>query len=216
MTCSQRFARGGGFVGLQLTHVYVRKTVGFSKWLEPVVLSEPQKAEKVALEAAEDARPFLEGANASLCKDFFGQLCEKRERWVNAEKDYCKPLLFDSFRPGPMLLMCTAEDFHLLAVSPAHHRRGLGSLLLRECLARADEEGAKTYIEASKAGLPLYLRHGWEPVDEIVVDLDEHGVSGFGGRHSGACLMRPAKRRGDGVNDGEARDVAGGKLEVIE
>lgn len=87
-------------------------------------------------------------------------------------------------------LMQWFEDLNLLAVSRAHHRQGLGGLLLREPLMRADARGAKTYIEASPAGLPLYLRLGWEPVDEIVLDLDRHNVARGSGKHTEKCLMR--------------------------
>jgi GNAT superfamily N-acetyltransferase len=65
---------------------------------------------------------------------------------------------------------------HILAVHPDYQRRGLGSMLIRPGLEAADKAGAQTYIEASLAGLGLYMKHGWEPVDEMVINMRSHGV----------------------------------------
>ena len=48
-------------------------------------------------------------------------------------------------------------------------------MLIRPGLEAADKAGAQTYIEASVAGLPLYLKHGWEPVDGLSIDMRPHG-----------------------------------------
>ena len=44
-------------------------------------------------------------------------------------------------------------------------------MLLKPGLADADKAGAQVYIEASPAGLPVYLKYGWKPVDEIQIDM---------------------------------------------
>lgn len=79
------------------------------------------------------------------------------------------------------------QVLYLLCVTPSHQRQGLGSLLVQEGLAVADKHNAKTFIEASPKGLGLYLKHGWKPVDEIVIDMTEHGGSGV---KRETCLMR--------------------------
>jgi len=68
-----------------------------------------------------------------------------------------------------------AKVLEILAVHPSHHRKGLGSLLIKAGLDLADRDHARTYIEASAKGLPLYLRHGWEPVGATVVDMRKYG-----------------------------------------
>lgn len=49
-------------------------------------------------------------------------------------------------------------------------------MLIRPGLEAADKAGAQTYIEASPDGLPLYIKHGWEPVDKMVIDMAKYGA----------------------------------------
>ena len=51
-------------------------------------------------------------------------------------------------------------------------------MLIGEGLADADRNHARAYIEASPSGYGLYLRHGWEQVDEIVIDVGKYGGRG--------------------------------------
>lgn len=63
----------------------------------------------------------------------------------------------------------------ILAVLPEYQRKGLGGVLLDHGLALADRDGAKTYIEASKKGVGLYLKRGWKRVGEIQTDMRPYG-----------------------------------------
>lgn len=74
-----------------------------------------------------------------------------------------------------------------LAVSPTHQRLGLGSLLIREGLARADEVGAKTCLASSAKGVSLYVRHGFKQVDDILIDMRPYGGTGI---ESEKCMIR--------------------------
>jgi ribosomal protein S18 acetylase RimI-like enzyme len=58
----------------------------------------------------------------------------------------------------------------LIGVDPSCQRRGLGAALLRYGLAVCDQEASPAYLEAtSPANVPLYERHGFEVMGEIVV-----------------------------------------------
>lgn len=62
-------------------------------------------------------------------------------------------------------------------------------MLLQPGLEAADAAGAKTYVEASPAGFPLYLKHGWEQVDEMVVDMRPYGGDGI--EHQPLLIREP-------------------------
>jgi GNAT superfamily N-acetyltransferase len=64
---------------------------------------------------------------------------------------------------------------NILAVRPSYQRQGLGTMLLAPGLELADNANAKTYIEASRKGKELYLKHGWVEVDEMMLDLSVYG-----------------------------------------
>lgn len=49
----------------------------------------------------------------------------------------------------------------MLATHPDYRRRGAGSMLIQWGCDVADREGAGAYIDASKAGAPLYAKHGF-------------------------------------------------------
>jgi GNAT superfamily N-acetyltransferase len=58
----------------------------------------------------------------------------------------------------------------LIGVDPVYQRRGLGSALLQHGLAACDRDQTLAYLEStSPASVPLYQRHGFEVMGEIVV-----------------------------------------------
>ena len=90
----------------------------------------------------------------------------------------------------PSALMQYCVDLHILIVDPAYQRRGLGTMLLGKGLAEADKARAKTFIEATVPGLPMYLRHGFEEVDAIKIDMGRYGGHGI---QIQKRLTRPAR-----------------------
>ncbi|HEX6423306.1 MAG TPA: GNAT family N-acetyltransferase [Acidimicrobiales bacterium] len=57
-----------------------------------------------------------------------------------------------------------------LGVDPGHQGCGLGSVLLRDVLARADAAGEAAYLEAtSERNRALYERHGFRSVGELTL-----------------------------------------------
>lgn len=62
-------------------------------------------------------------------------------------------------------------DLDTLATHPAYQRRGAASLLVKWGCDLADDHGVGAYVDASKAGAPLYERFGF--VDESMTDAGE-------------------------------------------
>ena len=78
----------------------------------------------------------------------------------------------------------------LLATHPRYHRKGAGSMLLRQGLEKADRLGLPTYLDASVNGKPLYERNGFNTIGVIPFDGRR-----YGGRSEGkhAIMVRPAQ-----------------------
>lgn len=60
-----------------------------------------------------------------------------------------------------------------ISVDPAYQGQGLGSQLIRWGTEQADRLGVFCWVHASEAGWPVFVRHGFEEVDRLEVDLDE-------------------------------------------
>ena len=57
----------------------------------------------------------------------------------------------------------------VIGVDPARQGEGLGSILVREGLSRADTAGTPTYVETETEGnVAFYEKHGFEVVEKIV------------------------------------------------
>lgn len=66
----------------------------------------------------------------------------------------------------------------LLATLPAYQGRGHGSTMLKWGTSKADAAGRRLYLEATGEGMPLYLKAGFRPVDEISLDRTKFGAKG--------------------------------------
>ncbi|KOS41871.1 hypothetical protein ACN38_g7252 [Penicillium nordicum] len=86
------------------------------------------------------------------CDAFFGGLEDNRRRVMGDKKHYY---------------------LDMLGTHPDYRCRGAGSILVRWGCEIADREGVGAYIDASKAGIPLYAKHGF-------VDLSDPAVPSEG------------------------------------
>ncbi|KAJ9203786.1 hypothetical protein DTO164E3_2140 [Paecilomyces variotii] len=85
--------------------------------------------------------PWHEECDKELCSRLFDALETERERLLGGKKNYY---------------------LDMLATRPEHERRGAGSMLVQWGCDIADENGVPAYIDASKAGAPLYKKFGFE------------------------------------------------------
>ncbi|KAK0104634.1 hypothetical protein ONS95_004915 [Cadophora gregata] len=134
------------------------KICAFLRWSFPHTLTEEEKTtrsieEKKRMQEKEKTGidPMWPlGANLEACEAFFGGLNEKKGLYVNDTDMYVA---------------------HLLATDPSYQRKGLASRLLNHVLAIADQEKRKCYIEATRAGYPVYFKLGFREVDVLEVDM---------------------------------------------
>lgn len=68
-----------------------------------------------------------------------------------------------------------AQVLRAIATLPEYQGKGCASKLLQSGLEKIDAEGAKSWLEATPQGQPLYAKFDWKVVDEIVLDLEKYG-----------------------------------------
>jgi len=108
-------------------------------------------------------------ANAEMEKWYFEQLDKKRNEAMKGKKH---------------VLMAT------LVVNPEYQRCGVGKALLEWGLKKCDEEGLECWIDATEEGKGLYLKHGWEEVGKLEIDLQRWGGGDSEGTMSVANMHR--------------------------
>jgi GNAT superfamily N-acetyltransferase len=70
-----------------------------------------------------------------------------------------------------------ASDITLGMVTPAAQRMGAGEALLLAAMAAAREAKVPAYLEATRAGEPLYLRNGFKEIGRLRVEgIDAYGT----------------------------------------
>lgn len=118
------------------------KIVAWMRWEIPtsstanVDVETQEKGEgegKKAMKMGENQPILPEGANIPFWTLMFKSIDGMREKWAKPDMHVC----------------------HFLITDPTYQGKGLGSKLLRHGLALTDAEGARAYIEATKAGHPL-------------------------------------------------------------
>lgn len=195
---------------IKIVHNASSTLVAFLRYQVPHVFTDEEKEERkkydeYSKEERKEGRDpdWPVGANLEICDDKFGQLGRWNERFVERGGMYGE-LIFSSFSPlivsfvSYFLLLPWFEGLgefeaekkivcQLLATSPHFQRKGLASMLLRHVLDKADQEGRKTYIEATPEGHPVYEKLGWRDVALVEVDLGKYGGEGVG---TNVCMIR--------------------------
>ena len=75
-----------------------------------------------------------------------------------------------------VLVLMFVKGLATLVTAPNHRRKGAASQLISIGLALADAHHLPTYVEATPEGLGLYLKHGFEQVDTMTIDLTPWGT----------------------------------------
>ncbi|KFY92116.1 hypothetical protein V498_05155 [Pseudogymnoascus sp. VKM F-4517 (FW-2822)] len=140
-----------GYVPYGLSRLMpVSEIVAFSKWVYPHTPDPSAEDPETVIRTQQ----HIPGSNDDLVVEFFTKFLRGRRKWVVPETHYF---------------------MSILAVRLKYQRKGLGSMLLTPVLEQADMENAKAFVQGSAQGIGLYLKHGWEEVDEILMDYSPYG-----------------------------------------
>lgn len=75
----------------------------------------------------------------------------------------------------------------LLATLPEYQGRGFGSAILKWGTNKADASQSRIFLEGTPEGVPVYLKHGWKILEEVVMD---YTLFGSVGQESFFLMMR--------------------------
>lgn len=65
----------------------------------------------------------------------------------------------------------------MLYTDPKHQGRGAGTLLLKKLIEESVQIRLPAYLDASESGHALYLRHGFQDLEELVTDFSPWGMT---------------------------------------
>ncbi|KAI1505827.1 acyl-CoA N-acyltransferase [Biscogniauxia marginata] len=117
-----------------------KRVIAFAKWVEQCTTTYPTSMSQL---------PLPGNVNTAFADEFFGAMARKHEEIMGD-------------RPHWYL-----ESF---GVRTEHQRKGLGGLLLRWGLERADEAQVEAFLDSSPAGADLYTKHGFETKESMTFD----------------------------------------------
>ncbi|KAE9365665.1 hypothetical protein N431DRAFT_353757 [Stipitochalara longipes BDJ] len=72
----------------------------------------------------------------------------------------------------------TDIELNVMRILPAYQGRGLGGMLLRWGLERANHLGKRIFLLSSPEGKYLYAKYGFETVGTVIMDLEKYGGQG--------------------------------------
>lgn len=88
------------------------------------------------------------------------------------EGDYYSNLVFIALPQSMLISSSSLRSCNKL------QRRGLGSILVKWGIERADGNGKTIILDASPSGFPLYKILGFDEVDKLEIPLEEYGGEG--------------------------------------
>ncbi|KAJ6125770.1 Acyl-CoA N-acyltransferase [Penicillium sp. IBT 18751x] len=144
---------------LKITDPTSGEVVSYARWLIPASVESPSRpalSEQAQIFAQDPTRFAPQPMNEVLFTEFRKLLEKSREKHATDDD-----MMLD-----------------LLATLPGYQGRGIGSTMLKWGTLKADAAGRRLYLEATGEGMPLYLKAGFKPVDEIVLDRSQFGGMG--------------------------------------
>ncbi|OGM42793.1 GNAT family acetyltransferase [Aspergillus bombycis] len=134
----------------------VDRIVGYARWTVPW--------EENQVELSEEGRAMVANAASLRPKEMREDIWEAAFRRMKEKRA-------THVRKDDMIL-------DILAISPEHQGKGIGSKLLQWGTQHADARNARIYLEATIEGYPLYRKYGWHEMERIVIDYAEYGGTG--------------------------------------
>ncbi|KAL1632405.1 hypothetical protein SLS56_003647 [Neofusicoccum ribis] len=143
--------------------------VGYARWILPEENSE-EWADALVIETDPERRRVYEQRFQSVTE-------EGKIRGLDAEM---VEELSEAIEKTEAQVRSTGESFltlDYLATHPEHQKRGIGSMLISNGLAYADNNGLKTIVVAKTPGVKLYQEHGFRIVEIIQQERPQYGWS---------------------------------------
>jgi GNAT superfamily N-acetyltransferase len=142
---------------------------------------------------------------AQMNRDWFAVNERLRREYVGLAKHCCK------HHAASFVLrehtLTRAIDIGMLATEPRFQHNGAATMLLQAILSEADKAGLECYLEGTDTAKQLYLKHGFQPVNDIYFDPAEYGVLGLGIEHQ-TVMVRGALGKDGGRRQARAWEIA--------
>ena len=113
-----------------------------------------------------------EGEGREFCTEMVRQAYAPRHRWLR-RPHVGQENPFRYHRPGAKYWVVLSLVLNLMSVHPSHRRQGVGKLLMKWGLDRADEMGFEGWVEASESGKLLFETLGFRILIKISVNTSK-------------------------------------------
>ncbi|CAG7944769.1 unnamed protein product [Penicillium nalgiovense] len=150
----------------------------YSRWQFPASFgpSLVPLSEKAAFLAKDPIPHAPQQMNKGVFSAFKRLLEDSRKRYTT-ENDISKwpP---NSRHGGGFFGSNSSPVLNLLATLPEYQGRGFGSAVLKWGMEKADASQSRIFLEGTPEGVPIYLKHGWKILEEVVMDYTQFGGVG--------------------------------------